>query len=91
MAEIAKYNTMKCKIEHDQCQSTQTFYLAGQNLAQTGDADIEWIVESRPSNWFKEYVYADMSEIRSHRSLKGARGYVHCTMCCNFRFKSMVH
>lgn len=51
------------------------FYLAGQNLAQTGDAEAESIAETRPGNWFKEYEYADMDEIRSHTSLKGSNGY----------------
>lgn len=74
MAHLAKYNTMKCKIAHDQCQSTRIFFLAGQNLAQTGDAENEWIAETRPGNWFSEYEYADMEEIRSHTSLKGADG-----------------
>lgn len=50
------------------------FYLAGQNLAQTGDAEAEWIAETRPGSWFKEYEYADMDEIRSHTSLKGSNG-----------------
>lgn len=75
---------MKCKIEHDQCQSTGMFYLAGQNLAQTGDAEAEWIAESRPVIWFKEYEYAEMDEIRSHTSLKGLNGYEKKKLLCLF-------
>lgn len=67
---------MKCAIEHDQCQSTQVFYLAGQNLAKSGDAENDWIVGTRPAKWFSEYENGDMEEIRSHSSLKGANGYV---------------
>lgn len=74
LADIAKYNVMKCKIAHDQCQSTRMFYLAGQNLAQMGDLEDEIIAETRPGNWFNEYEYADMDEIRSHTSLKGRNG-----------------
>lgn len=74
LAHLAKFNTMKCKIEHDECQSTGLFYLAGQNLALTGDAEAESIAETRPGSWFKEYEYADMDEIRSHTSLKGSNG-----------------
>lgn len=74
MAYLAKFNTMKCKIEHDQCQSTGMFYLAGQNLAQTSDAEAELIAQTRPRVWFEEYEYADMDEIRSHTSLKGSNG-----------------
>lgn len=74
LAYLAKFNTMKCKMDHDQCQSTRMFFLAGQNLAQTSEADADWVAETRPGNWFNEYEYADMSEIRSHTSLKGNNG-----------------
>lgn len=67
---------MNCRVAHDQCRSTRMFFLAGQNLAGTGGAEVEWLAETRPANWFKEYVNANMNDIRNHTSVFGAKGCV---------------
>lgn len=63
-------------MNHDACHATETFYLAGQNLAGSYETDDEKLVRTRTNSWFDEYKNCNMNEIRMHSSLYNAAGYV---------------
>lgn len=74
LANLAKYNTVQCKMQHDKCHSTRVFYVSGQNLAEHGDTDTEVLAEWAPAFWFEEYPRANMDDIRSQGRLQDENG-----------------
>lgn len=62
---------MKCKMDHDECQSTRLFWMAGQNLAEHGGSpDDAFMADFGPNFWFAENTDNSLENIRSFNDLK---------------------
>lgn len=70
LAELAKYNTMQCHMNHDQCHSTRLFWLSGQSLSVNYNIEDADMAAFAPNNWFSENSVMSVDNIANFQDLK---------------------
>lgn len=70
LAELAKYNTMQCHMDHDQCHSTRLFWLSGQSLSVNYNIEDADMAAFAPNNWFSENSAMSVDNIANFQHLK---------------------
>ncbi|XP_070497945.1 antigen 5 like allergen Cul n 1-like [Chironomus tepperi] len=69
LAWLAELNVMECRMDHDQCRSTVTFPLAGQNIYMHGTTGefgpIENQLRGAVDLWYREYTSTTVADIRN--------------------------
>ncbi|XP_058974987.1 antigen 5 like allergen Cul n 1-like [Musca domestica] len=75
LAEIASYNVLQCKMNHDKCRNTEAFIYSGQNLAWRSywrPANIARLFSNSFALWYNEVKDVKMDFINSFpRGYKG--------------------
>ncbi|XP_030386693.1 scoloptoxin SSD976 [Scaptodrosophila lebanonensis] len=86
LATLAAYNTLRCRMEHDQCRNTNTYRFAGQNLSVlfTRNIDVEPFLRQRIEAWFDEHRYATSADIENYQP-RGGPAFGHFTTMINER------
>ncbi|XP_055390463.1 antigen 5 like allergen Cul n 1-like [Condylostylus longicornis] len=79
LEQMAKYNVMTCKFEHDKCRNTNNFRQSGQNLyymwSTKSNVNISSVVLNGLKSWFDEYKLCDMSYIDNYRNSPNMIGH----------------
>ncbi|XP_002060175.3 venom allergen-1 [Drosophila virilis] len=68
LAQVAAYNTLQCRMAHDECRNTNTYRYAGQNLSvlYTRSIDVAEFLRQRIAAWFEEYRSATSADTEVH-------------------------
>ncbi|XP_034101004.1 antigen 5 like allergen Cul n 1 [Drosophila albomicans] len=86
LAQISAYNTLQCRLAHDECRNTPTYRYSGQNLSilYTRSGDIADFLRQRIAAWFDEYHYATSADMEVYRP-RGGPAIGHFTTMVNER------
>ncbi|EDW82253.1 uncharacterized protein Dwil_GK25699 [Drosophila willistoni] len=86
LAQLAAYNTLQCRMAHDECRNTNTYRYAGQNLSVlfTRSGDINDFLRQRIAAWFDENRYATSADIENYQQ-RGGPAIGHFTTMVNER------
>lgn len=65
LAQVAAYNTLQCRMAHDECRNTNTYRYSGQNLSilYTLNIDTATFLRERIAAWFEEYLDATSADV----------------------------
>ncbi|XP_002011748.4 antigen 5 like allergen Cul n 1 [Drosophila mojavensis] len=86
LAQVAAYNTLQCRMAHDECRNTNTYRYSGQNLSilYTLNIDTATFLRDRIAAWFDEYQYATSADVEVYVP-RGGPAIGHFTTMVNER------